>query len=155
MALYHFLLQKLGSCLVTIPCELGEAPWPLKAAPHPCPLLSSVSRHPQGRKFVYAGSNSGVVQAPVAFCGKHSTCETACSPGPLLRLSPAVAACVACTRLTAPAGTVQTLAPAQPHGLTRVHPVTRAPLSCRGLIQEMNGDASTCPGKLPVPTTSL
>lgn len=44
--------------------------------------------------------------------------------------------------------------PAQPHGLTRVHPVTRAPLSCRGLIQEMNGDASTCPGKLPVPTTS-
>lgn len=30
---------------------------------------------PQGRRFVYAGSSSGVVQAPVAFCEKHATCE--------------------------------------------------------------------------------
>jgi plexin B len=29
----------------------------------------------QGRRFVYASSNTRVVQAPLAFCGKHSSCE--------------------------------------------------------------------------------
>lgn len=86
--------RSLGSCLVTIPCEL-EKHLALEGCPHPCPLLSSVS-HPQGRKFVYAGSNSGVVQAPVAFCGKHSTCEDCVlARDPYCAWSPAVAACVA------------------------------------------------------------
>uniref|UniRef100_A0A8C0ZZC9 Semaphorin-4D n=1 Tax=Castor canadensis TaxID=51338 RepID=A0A8C0ZZC9_CASCN len=34
-------------------------------------LLSSK----KGRRFVYASSNTRVVQAPLAFCGKHSSCE--------------------------------------------------------------------------------
>lgn len=28
----------------------------------------------QGKQYLYAGSNTGVVQSPVAFCEKYSTC---------------------------------------------------------------------------------
>lgn len=80
----------------TIPLMLGKLPLaPLKgpAALGP-PIL--VCLHPQGRKFVYAGSNSGVVQAPVAFCGKHSTCEDCVlARDPYCAWSPATVACVA------------------------------------------------------------
>lgn len=56
--------------------------------------LPSVS-HAQGRKFVYAGSNSGVVQAPLAFCGKHSSCEDCVlARDPYCAWSPAIKACV-------------------------------------------------------------
>ena len=58
---------------------------------------------PQGRKFVYAGSNSGVVQAPVAFCGKHGTCEDCVlARDPYCAWSPAVAACVALHQTDSP-----------------------------------------------------
>lgn len=51
--------------------------------------------HPQGGRFVYAGSSSGVVQAPVAFCGKHGTCEDCVlARDPYCAWSRAVAACV-------------------------------------------------------------
>ncbi|ELK02913.1 Semaphorin-4D [Pteropus alecto] len=78
--------------------------------------------HPQGRKFVYAGSNSGVVQAPVAFCGKHSTCEDCVlARDPYCAWSLATVACVALYQTDSPS---------------------------RGLIQEMSGDASACPDKI-------
>ncbi|XP_045689831.1 semaphorin-4D isoform X2 [Phyllostomus hastatus] len=84
-------------------------------------LLSSK----KDRSFIYAGSNSGVVQAPVAFCGKHSTCQDCVlARDPYCAWSPARAACVV---------------------LHETHS------SSRGLIQEMSGDASTCPASSPMP----
>lgn len=51
--------------------------------------------YPQDKSFIYAGSNSGVVQAPVAFCGKHSTCEDCVlARDPYCAWSPARMACV-------------------------------------------------------------
>ncbi|XP_017908005.1 PREDICTED: semaphorin-4D isoform X2 [Capra hircus] len=89
------------------------------------PIQSLLLSSKKGRKFVYAGSNSGVVQAPVAFCGKHSTCEDCVlARDPYCAWSPAVAACVALHQTDSPS---------------------------RGLIQEMNGDASTCPASSPLP----
>uniref|UniRef100_A0A4W2FX81 Semaphorin 4D n=1 Tax=Bos indicus x Bos taurus TaxID=30522 RepID=A0A4W2FX81_BOBOX len=88
------------------------------------PIQSLLLSSKKGRKFVYAGSNSGVVQAPVAFCGKHGTCEDCVlARDPYCAWSPAVAACVALHQTDSPS---------------------------RGLIQEMNGDASTCPGPADV-----
>ncbi|XP_061056624.1 semaphorin-4D [Eubalaena glacialis] len=81
-------------------------------------LLSSK----KGRRFVYAGSNSGVVQAPVAFCGKHGTCEDCVlARDPYCAWSPAAAACIALHQTDGPS---------------------------RGLIQEMSGDVSACPDKI-------
>lgn len=56
---------------------------------------SLICLHPQDRSFIYAGSNSGVVQAPVAFCGKHSTCQDCVlARDPYCAWSPARVACV-------------------------------------------------------------
>ncbi|XP_065803459.1 semaphorin-4D isoform X2 [Muntiacus reevesi] len=89
------------------------------------PIQSLLLSSKKGRKFVYAGSNSGVVQAPVAFCGKHGTCEDCVlARDPYCAWSPAMAACVALHQTDGPS---------------------------RGLIQEMNGDASTCPASSPLP----
>lgn len=79
--------------------------------------------------------------------------RTACWPGiptaPGARPRPPASPC---TRPMAPSGTSPTACrrSAQPHGVKRMHCVTCARLSCRGLIQEMSGDASACPGKLLV-----
>ncbi|XP_074186310.1 semaphorin-4D isoform X3 [Rhinolophus sinicus] len=84
-------------------------------------LLSSK----QGRRFIYAGSNSGVVQAPVAFCGKHSTCEDCVlARDPYCAWSLATATCVALYETSSPS---------------------------RGLIQDMSGNASACPASSPMP----
>ncbi|XP_020741777.2 semaphorin-4D isoform X2 [Odocoileus virginianus] len=89
------------------------------------PIQSLLLSSKKGRKFVYAGSNSGVVQAPVAFCGKHGTCEDCVlARDPYCAWSPAMAACVTLHQTDGPN---------------------------RGLIQEMNGDASTCPASSPLP----
>uniref|UniRef100_A0A8D2D625 Semaphorin-4D n=1 Tax=Sciurus vulgaris TaxID=55149 RepID=A0A8D2D625_SCIVU len=81
-------------------------------------LLSSK----KGRRFVYAGANSGVVQAPLAFCEKHSSCEDCVlARDPYCAWSPPAAACVALHQAEGP------------------H---------RGWIQEMSGDASLCPDKV-------
>ncbi|XP_055283491.1 semaphorin-4D isoform X3 [Moschus berezovskii] len=89
------------------------------------PIQSLLLSSKKGRKFVYAGSNSGVVQAPVAFCGKHGSCEDCVlARDPYCAWSPAMAACVTLHQTDSPS---------------------------RGLIQEMNGDASTCPASSPLP----
>ncbi|XP_040611898.1 semaphorin-4D isoform X2 [Mesocricetus auratus] len=72
----------------------------------------------KGKKFVYAGSNSGVVQAPLAFCGQHSSCEDCVlARDPYCAWSPAAKACVS---------------------------LHEAVGSSRGWIQEMSGDTSLC-----------
>uniref|UniRef100_A0A8C5XB13 Semaphorin 4D n=2 Tax=Microcebus murinus TaxID=30608 RepID=A0A8C5XB13_MICMU len=84
-------------------------------------LLSSK----KGRRFIYAGSNLGVVQAPVAFCAKHGTCEDCVlARDPYCAWSPPAAACVALHQAEGPSS---------------------------GLIQDMSGDASACPASSPKP----
>ncbi|XP_006903378.1 PREDICTED: semaphorin-4D-like [Elephantulus edwardii] len=81
-------------------------------------LLSSK----EGKRFVYAGSNSGLAQAPVAFCGKHGTCiDCVLARDPYCAWSRHSATCVALY---------------QEHG------------SRRGLIQSMSGDVSACPDRV-------
>ncbi|XP_039097433.1 semaphorin-4D isoform X1 [Hyaena hyaena] len=87
------------------------------------PVQTLLLNSEKGGRFVYAGSSSGVVQAPVAFCGKHGTCEDCVlARDPYCAWSRAVAACV-------------TLHLHQMDVLTRT------------LIQELSGDASACPDK--------
>lgn len=91
-------------------------------------LLSSK----KGKRYVYAGSNSGVVQAPLAFCGKHGSCEDCVlARDPYCAWSPASKACV------------------------NLH---QAVSSNRAWIQEMNGDTSSClassPKSFPPPGSS-
>uniref|UniRef100_A0A8C0XNN5 Semaphorin-4D n=1 Tax=Castor canadensis TaxID=51338 RepID=A0A8C0XNN5_CASCN len=84
-------------------------------------LLSSK----KGRRFVYASSNTRVVQAPLAFCGKHSSCEDCVlARDPYCAWSLPAAACVT------------------PH---------QAEGPSRAWIQEMNGDTSSCPASSPKP----
>ncbi|XP_041516080.1 semaphorin-4D-like isoform X4 [Microtus oregoni] len=91
-------------------------------------LLSSK----KGKSFVYAGSNSGVVQAPLAFCGKHDSCEDCVlARDPYCAWSPAARACVT---------------------------LHQAVGSNRAWIQEMSGDTSSClassPKSFPPPGSS-
>lgn len=91
-------------------------------------LLSSK----KGKRFVYAGSNSGVVQAPLAFCGKHGSCEDCVlARDPYCAWSPAAKACVT---------------------------LHQAVGSNRAWIQEMSGDTSSClassPKSFPPPGSS-
>ncbi|XP_012581998.1 PREDICTED: semaphorin-4D [Condylura cristata] len=81
-------------------------------------LLSSK----KGRRFIYAGSNSGVVQAPVAFCGKHGTCQDCVlARDPYCAWSLATASCVTLHETDSPT---------------------------RALVQQMSGDVSACPDKV-------
>ncbi|XP_042770148.1 semaphorin-4D isoform X1 [Panthera leo] len=87
------------------------------------PVQTLLLNSEKGGRLVYAGSSSGVVQAPVAFCGKHGTCEDCVlARDPYCAWSRAAAACVA-------------LPPHQTDGPSRT------------LIQKMSGDASACPDK--------
>ncbi|XP_048656252.1 semaphorin-4D isoform X4 [Marmota marmota marmota] len=86
------------------------------------PIQTLLLSSKKGRRFVYAGSNSGVVQAPLAFCEKHSSCaDCVLARDPYCAWSPATAACVALHQAEGP------------------H---------RGWIQEMSGDTSLCPDKV-------
>ncbi|XP_003461893.1 semaphorin-4D isoform X1 [Cavia porcellus] len=81
-------------------------------------LLSSK----KGRRFVYAGSNTGVVQSPLAFCEKHGSCEDCVlARDPYCAWSPTESACVT---------------------------VHQAEASSRSWIQKLNGDVSSCPDKI-------
>ncbi|XP_058998544.1 semaphorin-4D isoform X2 [Mustela lutreola] len=83
------------------------------------PVQTLLLNSQKGRKFVYAGSSSGVVQAPVAFCEKHATCEDCVlARDPYCAWSPASQACVALH-------------------LPDSH--------SRDLIQRMSGDTAGCP----------
>ncbi|XP_051703408.2 semaphorin-4D isoform X2 [Oryctolagus cuniculus] len=89
------------------------------------PIQTLLLSSKKGRRFVYAGSNSGVVQAPLAFCGKHSSCEDCLlARDPYCAWSLPEAACVALHQTEGPG---------------------------RGLIQDMSGDVSACPAASPKP----
>uniref|UniRef100_A0A8C6GKD7 Semaphorin-4D n=2 Tax=Mus TaxID=862507 RepID=A0A8C6GKD7_MUSSI len=97
------------------------------------PVLTLLLSSKKGRKFVYAGSNSGVVQAPLAFCEKHGSCEDCVlARDPYCAWSPAIKACVTLHQEEA---------------------------SSRGWIQDMSGDTSSClassPKSFPPPGSSL
>uniref|UniRef100_A0A5F8GNA7 Semaphorin 4D n=1 Tax=Monodelphis domestica TaxID=13616 RepID=A0A5F8GNA7_MONDO len=87
-----------------------------------------------GKKYIYAGSNAGVVQAPVAFCEKHRTCvDCVLARDPYCAWSPRKASCVDIFK-------------------------ERGSIS---LIQKMSGDASSCTGeffffpKMPFPASEM
>ncbi|XP_069889439.1 semaphorin-4D isoform X2 [Dipodomys merriami] len=85
-------------------------------------LLLSLKK---GRKFVYASSNSGVVQVPLAFCRKHSSCEDCVlARDPYCAWSTSTYACVDLHEAQGPS---------------------------RAWIQEMSGDVSSCPASSPKP----
>ncbi|XP_031215412.1 semaphorin-4D isoform X3 [Mastomys coucha] len=97
------------------------------------PVLTLLLSSKKGRKFVYAGSNSGVVQAPLAFCRKHGSCEDCVlARDPYCAWNPDIKACVTLHQEEA---------------------------SSRGWIQDMNGETSSClassPKSFPPPGSSL
>uniref|UniRef100_A0A452RNB8 Semaphorin 4D n=1 Tax=Ursus americanus TaxID=9643 RepID=A0A452RNB8_URSAM len=82
------------------------------------PVQTLLLNSEQGRRFVYAGSSSGVVQAPVAFCEKHATCEDCVlARDPYCAWSSDTKACVALHQTDSPS---------------------------RDLTQQMSGDTSGC-----------
>ncbi|XP_034502824.1 semaphorin-4D isoform X3 [Ailuropoda melanoleuca] len=82
------------------------------------PVQTLLLNSEQGRRFVYAGSSSGVVQAPVAFCEKHATCEDCVlARDPYCAWSSDTKACVALHQTDSPS---------------------------RDLTQQMSGDVSGC-----------
>ncbi|XP_013210661.1 semaphorin-4D isoform X2 [Microtus ochrogaster] len=96
------------------------------------PIQTLLLSSKKGKSFVYAGSNSGVVQAPLAFCGKHGSCEDCVlARDPYCAWSPAARACVT---------------------------LHQAVGSNRAWIQEMSGDTSSClassPKSFPPPGSS-
>uniref|UniRef100_A0A2K5K669 Semaphorin 4D n=1 Tax=Colobus angolensis palliatus TaxID=336983 RepID=A0A2K5K669_COLAP len=94
-------------------------------------LLSSK----KGRRFVYAGSNSGVVQAPLAFCGKHGTCEDCVlARDPYCAWSPPTATCVALHQTESPSryGAGCAAAGCPPSSPKPLPPPGSSSLSCLG-----------------------
>uniref|UniRef100_A0A8C0RUH8 Semaphorin 4D n=1 Tax=Canis lupus familiaris TaxID=9615 RepID=A0A8C0RUH8_CANLF len=88
------------------------------------PIQTLLLNSQQGKRFVYAGSSSGVVQAPVAFCGKHGSCEDCVlARDPYCAWSRAAEACVDLHRTDSPS---------------------------RTLVQQMSGDTSVCPSPADV-----
>ncbi|XP_051794454.1 semaphorin-4D isoform X6 [Acanthochromis polyacanthus] len=86
-------------------------------------LLSSETRS------LYAGSDSGVVQSPTAFCGRYSSCDDCVlARDPYCAWDPHTAACVNIFDI-----------PSQ---------------KLRRLIQSLNGDADVCPSASSVDTSS-
>ncbi|XP_046873228.1 semaphorin-4D isoform X4 [Hypomesus transpacificus] len=81
-------------------------------------LLSS-----QGTGSIYAGSNSGIVQSPTAFCEKYTSCEDCIlARDPYCAWNPDTTVCINIF-----------------HTSTKTH---------RNLIQSLNGDADKCPSAL-------
>ncbi|XP_042542734.1 semaphorin-4D-like [Dipodomys spectabilis] len=84
------------------------------------PVQTLVLSSKKGSKFIYAGSHAGVVQVPLAFCRKHSSCEDCVlARDPYCAWSPTEGTC-------------------------EVLHETQGPN--RGWIQDLNGNVSSCPG---------
>ncbi|XP_062956432.1 semaphorin-4D isoform X2 [Cynocephalus volans] len=108
-----------GKYMQSATVEQSHTKWVRYNGPVPKP------RPGAGRRFVYAGSNSGVVQAPLAFCRKHSTCQDCVlARDPYCAWSPTASACIVLHQAEGPS---------------------------RGWIQDMGGEASACPASSPKP----
>ncbi|XP_062456603.1 semaphorin-4D isoform X3 [Rhea pennata] len=84
-------------------------------------LLSSK----KGKRYLYAGSNSGVVQSPVAFCDKYTTCvDCVLARDPYCAWKPLEASCVE---------------------------ILKESEIERSWIQNISGDASSCSASSPIP----
>ncbi|XP_027598442.1 semaphorin-4D isoform X5 [Pipra filicauda] len=87
-------------------------------------LLSSKT----GRKYLFAGSNSGVVQSPVAFCDKYTTCvDCVLARDPYCAWKPLEASCI---------------------------DIFKEAEIGRNWIQNIGGDASSCSASSPIPFPS-
>ncbi|XP_022532382.2 semaphorin-4D isoform X2 [Astyanax mexicanus] len=95
--------------------QLLKNPEPIKTL-----LLST-----QGARFLYAGSDSGVVQSPTAFCEKYQTCaDCILARDPYCAWDPHAASCVNIFR-------------------------TQDHAQRRKLLQDLRGDAGRCPSVRP------
>ncbi|XP_053434822.1 semaphorin-4D isoform X2 [Nycticebus coucang] len=96
--------------------QLFQGPEPVQTL-----LLSSK----KGKRFLYAGSNLGVVQVPLAFCGEHGTCaDCVLARDPYCAWSRQADACVTLHQTEDPSSQ---------------------------LVQEMSGDVSSCPASSSKP----
>ncbi|KAM4808876.1 semaphorin-4D isoform 1-T1 [Rhinophrynus dorsalis] len=87
--------------------------------PHLQPIQTLLLSNKKSKRFIYAGSNTGVVQSPVAFCEKFTSCvECILTRDPYCAWHPAKASCVN---------------------------ILQESNADRSLIQKLNGDASQCP----------
>ncbi|KAM4808877.1 semaphorin-4D isoform 2-T2 [Rhinophrynus dorsalis] len=93
--------------------------------PHLQPIQTLLLSNKKSKRFIYAGSNTGVVQSPVAFCEKFTSCvECILTRDPYCAWHPAKASCVN---------------------------ILQESNADRSLIQKLNGDASQCPASSPLP----
>ncbi|KAM4708527.1 semaphorin-4D isoform 1-T7 [Discoglossus pictus] len=87
--------------------------------PHHQPVQTLVLSNKEGKRYIYAGSNSDVVQSPVSFCEKFTSCvDCVLTRDPYCAWHPGKASCV------------EILEESNRDG---------------SLIQKLNGDASQCP----------
>nr|XP_033784780.1 semaphorin-4D-like isoform X2 [Geotrypetes seraphini] len=90
----------------------------VKLFPDSEPIQTLLLSSKENQRYIYAGSNSGVVQAPVAFCAKYSTCiDCVLARDPYCAWNPQELTCVNILQ----------------KGITEWD-----------LIQHINGDASPC-----------
>ncbi|KAM4708534.1 semaphorin-4D isoform 2-T8 [Discoglossus pictus] len=93
--------------------------------PHHQPVQTLVLSNKEGKRYIYAGSNSDVVQSPVSFCEKFTSCvDCVLTRDPYCAWHPGKASCV------------EILEESNRDG---------------SLIQKLNGDASQCPASSPIP----
>ncbi|XP_048195289.1 semaphorin-4D-like [Perognathus longimembris pacificus] len=85
------------------------------------PVQTLVLSSKKGSKFIYAGSNAGVVQVPLAFCRKHSSCkDCVLARDPYCAWNPTEGTCEVVHEAQGPN---------------------------RYWIQDMSGNVSSCPGE--------
>ncbi|KAE8633354.1 hypothetical protein XENTR_v10001857 [Xenopus tropicalis] len=88
--------------------------------PHLQPVQTLLLSNKEGKRFIYAGSNTGVVQSPLAFCEKFTSCKDCIlTRDPYCAWHPVKRSCVNILQDSTADGS---------------------------LIQKLNGDASQCPG---------
>ncbi|KAE8633353.1 hypothetical protein XENTR_v10001857 [Xenopus tropicalis] len=93
--------------------------------PHLQPVQTLLLSNKEGKRFIYAGSNTGVVQSPLAFCEKFTSCKDCIlTRDPYCAWHPVKRSCVNILQDSTADGS---------------------------LIQKLNGDASQCPASAPIP----
>ncbi|XP_075456061.1 semaphorin-4D isoform X4 [Ascaphus truei] len=89
------------------------------------PVTTLLLSSKQNKRYIYAGSNTGVVQSPVAFCEKFTTCvDCVLTRDPYCAWHPVKGSCV---------------------------DILQESNTDRNLIQKLNGDASQCQASSPIP----
>ncbi|XP_041420657.1 semaphorin-4D isoform X3 [Xenopus laevis] len=93
--------------------------------PHLQPVQNLLLSNKEGKKFIYAGSDTGVVQSPLAFCEKFTSCKDCIlTRDPYCAWHPVKHSCVN---------------------------ILQESNADESLVQQLNGDASQCPASSPIP----